>query len=590
MSGSTKTKSPTRFARVRLAQAPLALALALAIGQPALLANASVIDAPSGAQLAERLNTGLHMGDHKAAVIEQFKRRNPALAKAPARPATTITVANCDDSGTGSLREAFTNAVTGDTIDLSALTCSTITLTSGSLSTAVDDLTVHGPGAAQLAIDGGNATRLVAHAGYGLLSIDGVTLRNGTYDYTGPVLYAGLAPGACVLSAGSVTIANSAIDHCSASGTAVAGAAIDARGRLILTDSTVTGTTAAASSDLGSPTIYGGAIYAAASYLTRATISGATITATTPTAFGGVLGGGIFSLYGVVLTDSLVTGVSVDVASGKIAYAKGAGIGTARTVIMSGSTVTNNSVRGTPGVGASGEYTYISAIGGGGVYIASIPRGVPPESSITNSTISGNSATCNGPIGQYTVGGGGGVVSWSVLSLTISNSTVSGNSSDTMGGGLYTRHGGTLKLANATVSNNTAPIAGGIADQGERATTDLLTNSSIVAGNHTTGTTPAEIVTLHGISGTHNLIGSANVTLPVDTLGGDPMLAPLTNNGGPTPTHALLAGSPAIDAGSNDDGLTTDQRGEGRTFGTATDIGAFEAQPQPDVIFANGFE
>ena len=81
---------------------------------------------------------------------------------------------------------------------------------------------------------------------------------------------------------------------------------------------------------------------------------------------------------------------------------------------------------------------------------------------------------------------------------------------------------------------------------------DLVTNSSIIAGNHLPGGAPlAEIVTVHGVTGANNLIGSANVALPGDTLGGDPMLAPLADNGGPTLTHALLAGSPAIDAGSN---------------------------------------
>jgi hypothetical protein len=54
-------------------------------------------------------------------------------------------------------------------------------------------------------------------------------------------------------------------------------------------------------------------------------------------------------------------------------------------------------------------------------------------------------------------------------------------------------------------------------------------------------------------------------------------LLPLAKNGGPTATHALGSGSPAIDAGANPVPLTTDQRGLPRTVGTATDIGAFES-------------
>jgi CSLREA domain-containing protein len=57
------------------------------------------------------------------------------------------------------------------------------------------------------------------------------------------------------------------------------------------------------------------------------------------------------------------------------------------------------------------------------------------------------------------------------------------------------------------------------------------------------------------------------------------MLGSLAYYGGPTATHILLIGSPAIDAGSNPNSLTTDQRGFARTSGSATDIGAFERQP-----------
>jgi len=66
----------------------------------------------------------------------------------------------------------------------------------------------------------------------------------------------------------------------------------------------------------------------------------------------------------------------------------------------------------------------------------------------------------------------------------------------------------------------------------------------------------------------------------------EPMLAPLANNGGPTQTHALLAVSPALNAGSNPLNLTTDQRGTGfpRVVGAAADIGAFEGTVGPPVL------
>src|SRR5690606_32889881 len=95
-------------------------------------------------------------------------------------------------------------------------------------------------------------------------------------------------------------------------------------------------------------------------------------------------------------------------------------------------------------------------------------------------------------------------------------------------------------------------------------------------------------------SGDHNLIGTGGLVGGTANKQGttvtplNPLLGPLANNGGPTPTHALLAGSPAIDAGRNISGATHDQRGAPflRTIddpnianvNDATDIGAFELQ------------
>jgi len=560
-------------------KAPLAIGLALILGSSAAWSAATPL-VGAGLWPAGAAQRGTHGGAGASA--------------APRQAASAVIVGNCDDSGTGSLRDAVANAVSGDVIDLTALECSSITLTTGSLVTAVDDLTLSGPGADRLAIDAGNASRIIEHSSYyGTLTIDGVTLQHGSYVYNGPNIYGGLAPGACVMSGASVTITNSTIEDCNASGKSVSGAAIRSLGKLYLVDSTVSNVTASASATDISATIYGGAIYAKAAYIYGSTVTNATITASSTTAFSGVLGGGLFGSYGVVLKDSTVSGVNVTVSAAKDAYAKGGGVGTPATIIMSNSTVSNNSVHGTPGAGASGEYIYTSAIGGGGIYVVAVPRGLPPQSTIENSTISGNSAICDGEPGQYTVGGGGGLGSWSPLPLTITNSTFSGNSTNLDGGALYTRHLGSIALANATITDNSARNGGAIADKDGEAAYGIVSHSSIVAGNHQTEpANPVEIFTAHAVTGANNLIASANVALPTDTLDGDPLLGPLADNGGATLTHALLAGSPAIDAGSNLADLVTDQRGNGyvRVFGTAADIGAFESQATPDLIFADGFD
>lgn len=572
-------------------QAPLIAALALALGG---LSDAGAAQAPLAANFAQASSVQASLQASRDALRRQFLLRNGPLPVAPDRTAGTVTVDNCDDSGPGSLRAAFEQAVSGDVVDLTGLACSTISLTSGALTSGVDYLTLNGPGADRLAIDANGSSRAIAlMGGYGELKIDGLTIRNGSYTYDGPGTYGGLADGACVLAEQYVTISNSTLENCSASGKSVHGAAVKANGRLILVNSLVSGTEATAAADDISATITGGVISGGASYLTDTTVRDATVSATTTSAYGGVLGGGVFGMYGVVMTGSTVTGVDVQVSAAKDAYAKGGGVGSPMTVILDRSTVADNSVRGTPGFGPGEQGVYLSAIGGGGVYVMIVPRSSPVPSTIVNSTISGNSALCEGEIGAYTRGGGGGLGTWAPVPVAIVNSTVSGNSTNLNGGGLYTRARGALALSNATVTANRADNGAAIADLADEAAFAFATDSSIVAGNAPLAAASAvDLVTTHEVSGANNLTASANVTLPADTLSGDPLLGPLADNGGPTRTHALMSGSPAIDAGANPADIPTDQRGEGylRVWGEAADIGAFESQPLPDAIFADGFD
>ncbi|HSS07315.1 MAG TPA: hypothetical protein VLK83_09295, partial [Rhodanobacteraceae bacterium] len=308
----------------RFAKAPLFAGLAVVLGS-SLAVSASAISAGApfiGAGSSRAMQSGLHLGEQRAALNRQLARRNGQTSAAPSRPAGTQAVTNCEDSGAGSLRDALLNAVTGDVIDLGSLDCSVISLSTG-LSTSVDELTLIGPGADELAIDGANASRVIEHLGYGMLTVDGLTIRNGSYVYSGPGMYGGLAPGACILSRSSVTITGSVIDHCSASGWSVFGGAVNVLGALYMVDSTVSGTTATADATEISATSYGGAIYAAAAYLTGSIVDGADITVSTTSAIGGFLGGGIFGFYGMVLDHSRVSGVTAHVSAAKIAYAKG---------------------------------------------------------------------------------------------------------------------------------------------------------------------------------------------------------------------------------------------------------------------------
>jgi hypothetical protein len=160
-------------------------------------------------------------------------------------------------------------------------------------------------------------------------------------------------------------------------------------------------------------------------------------------------------------------------------------------------------------------------------------------------------------------------------------------------------------LYNVTIAGNIANLAAGagtVYGGGVFKNNGTLTfRNSILSGNlHLNqGAAPSFDECLGGITSAGNNIATS-VILAVCQITGSyaavaASLGPLQNNGGPTQTHALLSGSPAIDAGNpagctDDIGghiLHTDQRGVFRPLGTACDIGAVE---DGDGVFKNGFE
>jgi len=191
-------------------------------------------------------------------------------------------------------------------------------------------------------------------------------------------------------------------------------------------------------------------------------------------------------------------------------------------------------------------------------------------STVESSTISGNQAEQ-----------GGGVLSQG--GLTLVNVTVSGNNATVYsGGGLELVFTNTLR--NVTIANNSAPSGGGISAGG-----GVTAVNTIVASNTPSNCAfgfPLEAGSSHNLdSGT-----TCGLSGTGDKSGQNPLLGPLQNNGGPTPTHALAVGSPAIDAGTNTGSPAVDQRGvarpkDGDGNGTATtDMGAFEDSYPPPTI------
>ncbi len=179
--------------------------------------------------------------------------------------------------------------------------------------------------------------------------------------------------------------------------------------------------------------------------------------------------------------------------------------------------------------------------------------------------------------------------------------TVSGNSASQDGAGVYVK-GGALRLFNATVAGNQILVPSGTSYSGMGGGVYVAANGSenmenALLGNntHRYGALPPEPDDCYGFlnSSGYNLIETtSNCTISGQVFGNvvgqDPLLGPLQDNGGPTQTQALLADSPAIDAGDpsgcTDDlgaALTTDQRGFPRPVNGLCDMGAFEYGTSP---------
>ncbi|MFN6472326.1 MAG: beta strand repeat-containing protein [Nostoc sp. SerVER01] len=250
-------------------------------------------------------------------------------------------------------------------------------------------------------------------------------------------------------------------------------------------------------------------------------------------------------------TDATIDALTI--ANGNADNGAGILVNGGSSLVLTDSTVSNNNANG--GFGGAG----IGNLGGG-------------TATVINSTISGNTSTVFG----------GGIASQGTLNVT--NSTISGNSSGQFGGGLIL--GGVVTLTGNTITNNSAANGGGLIVFFGTTTAQ----NTIIAGNN--GNDISGTVTGNG----NNLIGSLSGAGGTIGTGSDitfasagitninQVIGSLADNGGPTQTHALVAGSAAINAGNNafvPAGVTTDQRGTGfnRISGGTVDIGAYEIQP-----------
>jgi CSLREA domain-containing protein len=561
----------------------------------------------------------------------------PGPYQPPAQAATTFTVNTttdapdsnladnvCNDGGGGcSLRAAIQQAnFTAGTDTINLPITGTINLTSA-LPDLASNMTISGPAWWLLTVrrDTGGDYRIFRVVSGATVSISGLTVSNGkTADGAPSSTFASSGDGGGgIFNAGTLTL-NGCVITGNTTGNGGAGGGGIANG-------------------YGGSGGLGGGVYNTGTLTMKdcsvtfnRTGDGGTGTYSDG---GGGSGGGIANSHGAVtlsscVVDSNTTGTGPAAGTRRYGGSGGGIYSDAGTLNVTNSVFSNNVTGGgTGGIGSGGSGGGIHAGGSTSLGTVSVLTNVTVKNNrtgdgsgtagqggfgggISNSgtmkvnglTVSGNAAGAGTNSGGSGVGGGisntGG--------LDLVNATISGNSiagSGGSGAGLW--NAGTAYLTNCTVAFNSSPAgyAGGISVFNDFYR--IFIRNTIVARNGQPNSFGSDVSGPNINSQGYNLIGNADgassfSAANVDKFGTtaaplDPKLGPLADNGGPTLTHALLAGSPALDAGnnslakdSNNVPFFTDQRGVGR-FGGAdhvVDIGAYEFHPSLEDVTDKG--
>ncbi len=417
-------------------------------------------------------------------------------------------------------------------------------------------LAINGLGPENTIIDGNGLDRIFdIHKG-ARATISAVTVQNGNPGATHD------GGGIAVRSVGRLTVNNSLVT----SNRAVDGGGIHVLGLLYLNDSTVEGN-------------YGGGVHNTSGILrfTNAQI--------------------LNNTHGFGVTNEAIA--SLTFTGGVVKGNQGGGVFNRHSsAALSGLEVINNTVDGgvyNEGASSSASLTIressvMSNTGGIGAGIYN--KGLFAKATIENVRISFNTATAGGGginnngdmtlihslVDQNQAHSGGGInnrgVSLDLINVTISNNSVADN-----GGGLYNRSSATLE--NVTLNGNSASGADTGANLFNEAEITLL--NTIVANPGLGPNCFNDAVILDSLG--HNLEDDDTCGLNAtgDITNTNPLLGPLADNGGPTFTHALLPGSPAIDSGDGTQCPATDQRGVDRPQAAGCDIGALESALTADL-------
>jgi serine/threonine protein kinase len=455
-------------------------------------------------------------------------------------PSYSTVVTTLESSGPGSLRQAITVAKPGDTITFAPTVHGTLQLTSDGLGIS-KNLTIRGPGADRFSISGGNSNHIVHVLAGASVHMTGVTFRdsqtrdksilindgtlvledskisgNSTEATSGSAEEGSFAGG--ITNRGTLTLLRCSVVNNVSTGPLGQGGGITNSGTLTLISSTVTGNRASGAAG----GLFNGV--GAKATLLKSTIMGNTVSSTLLN-HATVTGGGITNLGSLIVTESTIasnvvssTGMSDSSSPPAMLRGAGGGIYSGGSLTLTNSTISDNTVKV--------EDQQRDVAFGGGIYIVHRASSGPTMSSITFSTIFGNTARDSG---------GGISIDSSIrrVSMEMRNSLVAGNHAAT-----------------------DADIAGVLSSDGYNLIQDLS-----------------------GITFTPNQQHLTDVSVDHSTaIKIDPHLS-----GEAPQTHALLTGSPAIDRiplnACHINGITTDQRGTKRPRGPACDIGAYEYVP-----------
>jgi streptogramin lyase len=524
----------------------------------------------------------------------------------PSRPLATNVVTSLADSGPGSLRAQILNSVPGDTITFA--TNGTLVLTGGEL-LVTNNLSLIGPGATNVTISGNYSSRIFefANGATGLLS--GLSLINGQAPAGTTNGMAGGSGGAILGSGGALTLQNCALTGNQAGpggtgnngdpgrvgdssqpgvggpggpgsgggpgGAGGAGGAVCNSGPISLADCSLVGNQAGAGGPGGGGGV--GGVAGKANGNGRGGVSG-------PGGAGGAGGNGGFG--GAIAGSGPLALVACTLSGNTSGVGGLGGPGGPGGNGINGGDSGNGGNGNDGGAGGAGGAVY----GSGLVALTNCTLNLNLTASGGAAGTGGNTGNDNfahdpGNAGDGSPGGTGGAV-YGLASVSLTSCTLSGNAAGSGGAGGLSGSFATQGLDpyyRVTMGSVGASGHGG----GVASSNCVVWNSLVALNNAAPGPDISGPVSSLG----HNLIGNADGSsgltngVNADQAGTmaaplNPWLGPLQNNGGPAFTLALLAGSPAIDAG--DDALlatlTTDQRGFPRLAGAHVDIGAYELQ------------